>query len=30
MMSLTGADREMEGVSDTLAALSKWPYIYIK
>ncbi|XP_023893695.1 uncharacterized protein LOC112005636 [Quercus suber] len=30
MMSLTGADREREGVSDNLAALSKWPYIYVK
>ena len=29
-MSLTGADKEREGVSDTLAALSKWPYIYVK
>ena len=29
-MSLTSADKEREGVSDTLAALSKWPYIYIK
>ena len=29
-MSLTGADKEREGVSDTLVALSKWPYIYVK
>ena len=29
-MSLTGADKEREGVSDTLTALSKWPYIYVK
>ena len=29
-MSLTSADKEREGVSDTLAALSKWPYIYVK
>ena len=29
-MSLTAADREREWVSDTLAALSKWPYIYVK
>lgn len=29
-MSLTIADREREGVSDTLAALSKWPYNYVK
>ena len=29
-MSLTGADKEREGVSDTLAALSKWPYLYVK
>ncbi|XP_050248759.1 uncharacterized protein LOC126696012 [Quercus robur] len=30
VMSLTGADKEKEGVSDTLVALSKWPYIYVK
>ena len=30
MTSLTGADREMEGVSDILVALSKWPYNYVK
>nr|XP_023910906.1 uncharacterized protein LOC112022526 [Quercus suber] len=30
VMSLTTPDREREGVSDTLAALSKWPYIYVK
>ncbi|XP_075658683.1 uncharacterized protein LOC142628479 [Castanea sativa] len=30
VMSLTIADREREGVSDTLAALSKWPYNYVK
>ena len=29
-MSLTGADKEREGVSDTLATLSKWPYNYVK
>ena len=29
-MSLTGADKEREGVSDTLAALSKWSYLYVK
>ena len=29
-MSLTGADKEREGVSDTLTALSKWPYLYVK
>ena len=29
-MSLTSADKEREGVSDTLVALSKWPYIYVK
>ena len=29
-MSLTGVDRQREGVSDTLVALSKWPYIYVK
>ena len=29
-MSLTGVDREREGVSDTLATLSKWSYIYVK
>ena len=29
-MSLTGAEKEREGVSDTLVALSKWPYIYVK
>ena len=29
-MSLTSVDKEREGVSDTLAALSKWPYIYVK
>ena len=29
-MSLTGVDKEREGVSDTLAALSKWPYLYVK
>ncbi|XP_050290515.1 uncharacterized protein LOC126728774 [Quercus robur] len=30
VMSLTGADKEREGVSDTLVALSKWSYIYVK
>ncbi|XP_075665539.1 uncharacterized protein LOC142635228 [Castanea sativa] len=30
VMSLTTVDREREGVSDTLAALSKWPYNYVK
>nr|POF20344.1 hypothetical protein CFP56_66452 [Quercus suber] len=30
VMSLTTADREKEGVSDTLVALSKGPYIYVK
>ena len=29
-MSLIGSDKEREGVSDTLTALSKWPYIYVK
>ena len=29
-MSLIGADKKREGVSDTLAALSKWLYIYVK
>ena len=29
-MSLIGSDKEREGVSDTLAALSKWLYIYVK
>ena len=29
-MSLIGSDKEREGVSVTLAALSKWPYIYVK
>ena len=29
-MSLTGADKEREGVSDTLIALSKWPSLYVK
>ena len=29
-MSLTSADKEKEGVSDTLAALSKWPYLFVK
>ena len=29
-MSLTGADKEKEGVSDTLIALSKWPSLYVK
>ena len=29
-MSLTSTDKEREGVSDTLVALSKWPYIYVK
>ncbi|XP_065619438.1 uncharacterized protein LOC136063250 [Quercus suber] len=30
VISLTTANREREGVSDTLVALSKWPYIYVK
>ncbi|XP_030936242.1 uncharacterized protein LOC115968027 [Quercus lobata] len=30
VMSLIGADKEREGVSDTFVALSKWPYIYEK
>ncbi|KAK9999241.1 hypothetical protein SO802_018844 [Lithocarpus litseifolius] len=30
VMSLTDVDRDREGVSDTLAALSKRPYIYVK
>ncbi|KAL0004203.1 hypothetical protein SO802_011764 [Lithocarpus litseifolius] len=30
VMSLTDADRDREGVSDTLATLSKGPYIYVK
>ncbi|XP_050281315.1 uncharacterized protein LOC126722213 [Quercus robur] len=30
VMSLTGADKEREGVSDTLVAWSKWLYIYVK
>ena len=29
-MSLTDAYKEREGVRDTLAALSKWPYLYVK
>ena len=29
-MSLTGVDKEREGVSDTLVALSKWPYLFVK